>query len=258
MLRKKKSRRLVRRGLRLLRVHAFENDGDFGWEWPKNNQGWQWPEVRDFLKEVYNKKPNLFQTVLHGCQVGVVNEKNEPVKKPWTIYTTSRGMAEALNLTCPGNHVHGECLGGKSARMSGFYFAKMIKIIARELLHKPLPPFAEPDDHVHAVYGVQGAEEVVPDGVKPTEWKRVLELVKRLHVRAGHPSQRSFEATLKARGADPAIILASRYFHCDDCTETKRSVPAAKASFNRADVHLAGGQCSLQGWQQSHQCDVDG
>lgn len=123
--------------------------------------------------------------------------------------------------------------------MSGFYPPKMVRIIARELLHRPLPPSPEPDDSVLAVYGVQdasAAEEVVPDGVTPTEWKRVKELVKRLHVRAGHPSQRSFGATLKAREADPLIILASRYFQCDDCLERKRSVPASKASFNRADV----------------------
>ena len=108
MMKKKKSRRLVRRGLQLLRAHVFENDGEFGWEWPRHNEAWKWKEVQDFLREVHAKKANLFRTHLDGCQVGVVNDKNEPVKKPWMIYTTSRGMAQALHLICPGDHVHGE------------------------------------------------------------------------------------------------------------------------------------------------------
>ena len=236
MARRRKSRRLVRRGLKLLRVHVFENDGDFGWEWPTVNDAWKWKEVQEFLREVYEKKPNLYRTLLHGCQVGVKNDKDELVKKPWTIYTTDRAMASALNLTCPGGHVHGECLGGKSALKTGFYPPKMVRLIARQILSKPLPDFEVSEDEVLAAFGLQGLETEVPEGMNPTEWKRIVELVRRLHVRAGHPSARSLMATLKARGAHPIIILAAKYFQCDDCAETKRSVPAARASFHRSDT----------------------
>ncbi|CAK9012642.1 Retrovirus-related Pol polyprotein from transposon RE1 (Retro element 1) (AtRE1) [Includes: Protease RE1 [Durusdinium trenchii] len=240
LARRKKSRKLVRRALQLLRVHVFENGGHFGWEWPKTNDGWHQKELKDFLKEVHEKKQNLFRTLLHGCQVGVVNDKNEPVLKPWTIYVTDRAMASALHLVCPHDHQRGEAMGGQSAKKTGFYPPRMARIIARQILRRDLPPHVEPvqekDEEALLAYGVSEIETVVPDGVSPVEWKRVLALVKRLHVRAGHPSTRSLVATLKARGAHPLITLAAKYMHCDDCAETKRSVPAARASFNRSDT----------------------
>ena len=70
LMRKKKSRRLVRRGLQVFRVHVFENGGQFAWEWPQSNQGWWFPEVQHFLKDVH-QKTELYNTILHGCQVGV-------------------------------------------------------------------------------------------------------------------------------------------------------------------------------------------
>ena len=239
LARRKKSRKLVRRALQLLRVHVFENGGHFGWEWPKTNDGWHQKELKDFFKEVHEKKQNLFRTLLHGCQVGVVNDKNEPVLKPWTIYVTDRAMASALHLVCPHDHQHGEAMGGQSAKKTGFYPPRMVRIIARQILRRDLPPHVETvqekDEEALLAYGVSEIETVVPDGVSPVEWKRVLALVKRLHVRAGHPST-SLVATLKARGAHPLITLAAKYMHCDDCAETKRSVPAARASFNRSDT----------------------
>ncbi|CAK9003417.1 unnamed protein product, partial [Durusdinium trenchii] len=196
-------------------------------------------ELKDFFKEVHEKKQNLFRTLLHGCQVGVVNDKNEPVLKPWTIYVTDRAMASALHLVCPHDHQHGEAMGGQSAKKTGFYPPRMVRIIARQILRRDLPPHVETvqekDEEALLAYGVSEIETVVPDGVSPVEWKRVLALVKRLHVRAGHPST-SLVATLKARGAHPLITLAAKYMHCDDCAETKRSVPAARASFNRSDT----------------------
>ncbi|CAK9003098.1 Gag-Pol polyprotein, partial [Durusdinium trenchii] len=240
LARRKKSRKLVRRALQLLRVHVFENGGHFGWEWPKTNDGWHQKELKDFFKEVHEKKQNLFRTLLHGCQVGVVNDKNEPVLKPWTIYVTDRAMASALHLVCPHDHQHGEAMGGQSAKKTGFYPPRMVRIIARQILRRDLPPHVETvqekDEEALLAYGVSEIETVAPDGVSPVEWKRVLALVKRLHVRAGHPSTRSLVATLKARGAHPLITLAAKYMHCDDCAETKRSVPAARASFNRSDT----------------------
>ena len=89
LMRKKKSRRLVRRGLQVLRVHVFENGGQFAWEWPQSNQGWWFPEVQHFLKDVY-QKTELYKTILHGCQVGVRADDGGFMKKPWKIYTTDR------------------------------------------------------------------------------------------------------------------------------------------------------------------------
>ena len=231
MERKRKSRRLVRRGLRLLREHVLEHGGHFAWEWPRHNEAWKWREVQEFLKEVH-EKVGIYKTLLDGCQVGVEDGNGLPVKKPWQIYTTDRDMAATLNIQCPGHHKHGECLGGQVAKKSGFYPPKMVRLISRQMF-KPRVAL-EVDGEIFGAKEVQ--EESMPEGLTPTDWKRIKEVVHRLHVRAGHPSRDALERSLKSRGAHPFVIAAARHLHCDDCAETKKPVPGARSSFQRADT----------------------
>ncbi|CAJ1330372.1 unnamed protein product, partial [Effrenium voratum] len=78
--------------------------------------------------------------------------------------------------------------------------------------------------------------EEIPEGLSVQQWQRIKDVVYRLHVRAGHPSVRALVASLKSRGSHPTIVEAARQLRCDDCDETKRSTPASKASFHRADT----------------------
>ncbi|CAJ1424831.1 unnamed protein product, partial [Effrenium voratum] len=239
LMRKKKSRRLVRRGLQVLRVHVFENGGQFAWEWPQSNQGWWFPEVQHFLKDVY-QKTELYKTILHGCQVGVRADDGGFMKKPWKIYTTDRELATSLNLTCPGNHAHSPCLGGNNTARSAFYTEKMVRIIARRVLESK---FAVPsymvDNQDGMVFGTEEGEnqdEAIREGVTPELWQRVQDVVHKLHARAGHPSNRALESSLRARGADEVIIKAARNLQCDACKEAGKAVPVARATFGRADT----------------------
>ncbi|CAJ1425291.1 unnamed protein product [Effrenium voratum] len=239
LMRKKKSRRLVRRGLQVLRVHVFENGGQFAWEWPQSNQGWWFPEVQHFLKDVY-QKTELYKTILHGCQVGVRADDGGFMKKPWKIYTTDRELATSLNLTCPGNHAHSPCLEGSNTARSAFYTEKMVRIIARRVLESK---FAVPsymvDNQDGMVFGTEEGEnqdEAIPEGVTPELWQRVQDVVHKLHARAGHPSNRALESSLRARGADEVIIKAARNLQCDACKEAGKAVPVARATFGRADT----------------------
>ena len=52
---------------------------------------------------------------------GLKNSDGFFLRKPWKVKTTSPTLAAALQRACPGNHEHRECLGGKTARDSGFY-----------------------------------------------------------------------------------------------------------------------------------------
>ena len=59
------------------------------------------PEVRLFFESL-QQEGLLHRIRLDGCQVGVVShDTGEPMKKPWTIKTTSRELSQVLNLTCP-------------------------------------------------------------------------------------------------------------------------------------------------------------
>ena len=239
--RKKKSRRLVRRGLELIRIHVFENGGQFGWEWPKENEAWEWKEVKDFLKEAH-EKVGIYKTLLHGCRVGVQDGVGNPLKKPWTIYTTSRTMASSLNLECTGGHTHGKCEGGSVPKRTGFYTQPMVRIIAREVMRQQDAMWFEcyhAEELVAPVTDNPKQEtpvEEIPEGLSVQQWQRIKDVVYRLHVRAGHPSVRALVASLKSRGSHPTIVEAARQLRCDDCDETKRSTPASKASFHRADT----------------------
>ena len=49
--RKKRSRRLVRHGLFILKDYVPEG-GHVVWEWPQHNAAWKFPEVIDFRKSI--------------------------------------------------------------------------------------------------------------------------------------------------------------------------------------------------------------
>ena len=195
--------------------------------------------MQHFLKDVY-QKTELYKTILHGCQVGVRADDGGFMKKPWKIYTTDRELATSLNLTCPGNHAHSPCLGGSNTARSAFYTEKMVRIIARRVLESK---FAVPsymvDSQDGMVFGTEEGEnqdEAIPEGVTPELWQRVQDVVHKLHARAGHPSNRALESSLRARGADEVIIKAARNLQCDACKEAGKAVPVARASFGRADT----------------------
>ena len=60
--------------------------------------------------------------------------------------------------------------------------------------------------------------------------------MRKLHVRAGHPSNIASVNSLKARGGSAALIEAARTLQCDDCLEARRSHAVSKASFSRANT----------------------
>ena len=261
MMRKKKSRRLVRRSMKLLYIHVFEHGGHLAWEWPQSNQGWWFPEVQQFFKDVENHY-ELYRTILHGCRVGVRAHDGGLMKKPWKIFTTSQEMASALDLQCTKDHKHSPCLGSDNTKRSAFYTEKMVKIISRVILkdHGRQAPgirLKNMDGHDNNVANLvdilEDAEEEfigavddqsipkeekteIPEGLSEQQWAKVREVVRKLHVRAGHPSNIALVNSLKARGGSAALIEAARTLQCDDCLEARRSHAVSKASFSRANT----------------------
>ena len=57
----------------------------------------------------------LKRATVHGCSVGIVDTKDVPILKPWTIMTNDPCLQADLNvLRCPGkaeHPVHRECRG---------------------------------------------------------------------------------------------------------------------------------------------------
>ncbi|CAJ1432531.1 unnamed protein product [Effrenium voratum] len=118
----------------------------------------------------------------------------------------------------------------------------MVRIIAREVMRQQDAMWFECYHAEELVAPVtdnpkqKAPVEEIPEGLSVQQWQRRKDVVYRLHVRAGHPSVRALVASLKSRGSHPTIVEAARQLRCDDCDETKRSTPASKASFHRADT----------------------
>ena len=74
--------------------------GEAHWEWPR------WAECHD-VQVVQRMVTDVgFRAAyLDGCQVGTKHlQTGELYLKPWTTYTTSATMLQAMSLRCPRNH----------------------------------------------------------------------------------------------------------------------------------------------------------
>ena len=135
---RRKHKIMIRHGVQLAR-EQLERGGHLGWEWPRNNGGWYLPEVQRLIK--YLKGEGIYHfTRLDGCQVVVIaQDSGNPMKKPWSIMSTSIHMHHALNLTCPGSHEHDSCMGHQRARNSAYYPRRMCELISRVVMVHTLP-----------------------------------------------------------------------------------------------------------------------
>ena len=62
------------------------------------------------------------------------------------------------------------------------------------------------------------------------------ESLRKLHVRASHPSNRALVNMLKARGVDPRLIKLASELKCDDCMEVHLPVPHKSVSMHNCEI----------------------
>ena len=239
MLRQKKARKLIRNGLRAA-YRQIALGGDVGWEWPNNNGGWHVSEMRHFI-EYLKELHKFFCAKVHGCSYGLVNTKQEFVKKPWKIVCTNEALANGLTRQCPGDHPHGECLGGHEARASGFYPKAMclrIFQVVQSMIHgtdydvfpKVFPVF---DDTIMEEPDAK-TSSLVP--LSDMEKKNVEKTLHKLHRRSGHPSNQALAACLRHRGAHPEVISMASRHQCPECQELRLATNNPVGALQRSEV----------------------
>ena len=150
MARKHQAKRLIHHGIRAARFQ-LSLGGDIAWEWPRDNGGWNLPRVRELWDEL-RSKDRLFVAKIDGCSYGLKSSRGNPIKKPWKVNTTLAPLAIGLERRCPGHEHHDECLGGKEARLSGFYPQAMCDVIYRVLMECSR-------GKVHSIFPVFGTED---------------------------------------------------------------------------------------------------
>lgn len=221
--RKKKSRHLIYNGLELAE-YQLELGGELAWEWPLTNLGWRLKRVRKFFEKLQTGG-KLHAIRVDGCAYGLKSSKGEFLRKPWRILTTAAPLAAVLERKCPGGHQHGECLGGKEARDSGFYPQAMCDVI-QKVSHEM---FSQVDQTVFpSLYPVFDTDSLRDDVVKETvqpledkEKKMALRMLEKLHRKTGHPSNAALSQCLKNRGAHPEVVQMALKHQCPECQELR-------------------------------------
>ena len=225
----RKSKKLTKACVELAKEQV-ERGGECVWEWPWVNGGWDFRVVKEFIKWLVDK--GLFHRVrLDGCQVDArTHDTHELMLKPWKIITTSEHMAQCLDLRCTHDHDHAPCMGHDRAHKSELYPRKMCERVSRVVLdylhHSPheLETMFVSDGNQDEFIGMTAEEKGIPP-LDASELKKMQEVVRKLHVRSGHPSNRALMNTLRARGADPRIVELAQNHQCDDCKEIALPVP---------------------------------
>ena len=242
--RKKKSKKLIKNGLEVA-THQLECGGEVAWEWPTNNRGWNLQPVRAFWQRL-ESSGDLHIARADGCAFDVKDEKTDlPIKKPWTIKTTSRTLTQAVSRTCPGHLVHPEhqeCLGGGLARKSGFYPKKFCQAVLRAI-REMTDVGAQGVLPAYPVFDTRDMDieekEVKKKRVTPlseVERKGVEKMLERLRKRTGHPSNAALSGCLRHRGAHPEVIdMASRH-QCPECQELRAAPLNPALSIEKSEM----------------------
>ena len=229
----RKSRKIASNAVRLAEQQV-ERGGHVAWEWPRNNDGWSFCEVKRFWGNL-DREGLLYVARLDGCQVDARTlDTRELFQKRWTIKTTSIHLQRALHIQCNGAHIHAECFGHDRAKQSAFYPVKMCQKISAIVLEHSRDETVSNDTETHA--SIFALEEFDLPPFSEKELKQKKEILHRLHIRAGHPTNRALHNMLRARGADPRILKLALGHECDDCKEIRLPVPHRNVSFQTSEI----------------------
>ena len=111
-----------------------ERDGDVSIEWPTRCSLWKREKTVKAIEKFGLSKVDFF-----GCGAGLRSTRTgKPVKKPWTVATSSRAMLAALGkFHCCGEEDHEPCAGQETKRTEN-YTPRMAAAIHRALREQAL------------------------------------------------------------------------------------------------------------------------
>ena len=72
--------------------------------------------------------------------------------------------------------------------------------------------------------------------ISEEELRRMEGVVRKLHERVGHPTNRSLVNMLKSRGADQRYLQLASEHHCDDCKEVRLPKPHTNVSLHGCET----------------------
>ena len=113
---------------------ALANGDDIGWEWPSSaHAGWNSKAIKKLVKKMRHYGRRVYWCRFDGCCYGL-QWRGLPLRKGWTVLTTSRELWMSLCKRCDGSHQHAECRG-HAAQASAYYPPAMCKAVVKAFEH---------------------------------------------------------------------------------------------------------------------------
>jgi len=110
--------------MKLDKIVYHSYGGDIMFEWPTGCSFWKEPRVVDMISQYHMIKHNV-----HGCMIGVVSIEGNPMKKPWTIYSTMDQVQMVFkDSLCDGSHEHQIIQGKNTSRTSSYPWVMTDKV----------------------------------------------------------------------------------------------------------------------------------
>ena len=100
------------------------------WDWSQSCQAWRLPLIQQLVKRF-----QPYFAIIRGCRVGLVDKQGDFVSKGWKVMTTSKMMAQRLNMPCQcPHHVRHVRREGNLTSKTAFYTPQMAKRICDVIL----------------------------------------------------------------------------------------------------------------------------
>ena len=205
---------------------------------------------------------------MDGCAYGL-EWKGIPLRKAWTILTTSRELWLTLNKRCDRSHEHAECRG-QAAEASSYYPASLCKDVVKGMEHRwrqerddltkmvetyllevpegtdeettstLLPGESQGEHHgfelepqVMALSRKRLDLETAPTGKR---LEAIKQMMLRVHRASGHPGMSNLVQLLKARGSPGWALELAANLECPECKEASKPRPRLPASLGETPL----------------------
>ena len=223
--------------------------GDVAWEWPTSAAaGWRSRAIGKLEKLFRRYGKGVYYARIEGCAYGL-EWQGLPVRKRWTILTSSQALYTTLCRRCPGPEAHpehAECRG-LCAQASAYYPSKMcadtLKAFQHQWIQEDHGLVRDTEIHLLGVPPSDAQELTAGETVLALSRTRLepnaptgrrLEAVKsammRVHRASGHSGFSNLRRLLEARQAPKWAQDLAMTLQCPECTEASKPRPAPPAS----------------------------
>ena len=216
----------------LARVVQYDPSVEVFWEWPTRCYGWSEPGLHQLEQEMLNADKEWLYSRIDGCRYGLLSKQGLPLRKQWTIATSSRHFYDLYkNKTCTGAHEH-DYIQGVETNRSAYYPWKMCKSIAQtwraelypekwlDRLHAPVAQHLTMDEQLDLLE-LEIMPQEIEDEPNEEERKRWNLQLLRYHRAAGHPNNYNLARILREAGQPRWKVDAAFQLQCDDCRSLK-------------------------------------